>query len=242
MNDLFLNLYHKIQNILPVTRSEINIAFIILIAVSLNLSFALLNGNNLSEEDKQAILKASDSLDNNSKSINTKPSDFKHIPRDSISGIILKVDPNLASKNELMTLRGVGPSTANKIITARKNGIIFTKAEDLILISGIGPKTLKKFSDQLIFKKSTSLNTNSHTLTSTKINKKININTADQQTLMKVPGIGKSISQRIIEYRNNQPFQSIEDIKKVPGIGNKKFENLKEFIEISLSKSNKLDL
>lgn len=59
----------------------------------------------------------------------------------------------------------------------------------------------------------------------------ININTADQQELMRLSGIGEVYAQRIIDYRtSNGAFQSIEDIMKVSGIGNVTFENIKSQI------------
>src|SRR3989344_3090378 len=62
---------------------------------------------------------------------------------------------------------------------------------------------------------------------------KINTNTADKQELEKITGVGPVIAQRIIDYRNkNGPFQTIEDIKKVNGIGDKTFEKMKNEITI----------
>ena len=61
----------------------------------------------------------------------------------------------------------------------------------------------------------------------------ININTANETELEELPGIGASIAGRIIEYRNkNGKFKSIEDIKNVTGIGNSKFEKIKESIRV----------
>lgn len=64
-------------------------------------------------------------------------------------------------------------------------------------------------------------------------NNKININTADAAELEKLPRIGPALSQRIIEYRDkNGSFKDIKDIKKVSGIGDKMFENMKDKITV----------
>ena len=62
---------------------------------------------------------------------------------------------------------------------------------------------------------------------------KINLNTASKEELMSLKGIGESYADRIIEYRsNNGPFQSIEDIMKVKGIGDKIFLSIKDRIMV----------
>jgi competence protein ComEA len=59
----------------------------------------------------------------------------------------------------------------------------------------------------------------------------VNINTADEKALDTLPGIGPAMAKRIIEYRETEGlFQSIEDIKKSRGIGDAKFEKLKDKI------------
>ena len=60
---------------------------------------------------------------------------------------------------------------------------------------------------------------------------KININTANVTILQTLSGIGPVLSERIIEYRNqNGLFGVIDDIKDVSGIGEKKFEGIKDLI------------
>ncbi len=72
--------------------------------------------------------------------------------------------------------------------------------------------------------------TDENTSTSSSI---ININTASESELEQLPGIGPSISSRIIEYRNkNGKFKSIEDIKNVTGVGDSKFEKIKDLIKV----------
>ena len=59
----------------------------------------------------------------------------------------------------------------------------------------------------------------------------ININTADMYQLCKLDGIGEALATDIINYRNeNGSFKKIEDIKKVKGIGDSKFEKIKNDI------------
>ena len=60
---------------------------------------------------------------------------------------------------------------------------------------------------------------------------KININTATQTELETLPGIGPSTSLKIVNYREkNGKFNNIEDIKEVSGIGDAKYENIKDLI------------
>ena len=60
---------------------------------------------------------------------------------------------------------------------------------------------------------------------------KININKAAQTEIETLPGIGPSTALKIITYRNEHgKFKNIEDIKNVSGIGDSKFENIKEYI------------
>lgn len=60
---------------------------------------------------------------------------------------------------------------------------------------------------------------------------KVNINTANQTELETLPGIGTATAEKIIDYRNkNGKFSTIEDIQNVKGIGQAKYENIKENI------------
>ena len=64
-------------------------------------------------------------------------------------------------------------------------------------------------------------------------NSKVNINLANKEKLLTLPGVGESTAQKIIDYRNkNGKFKQIEELKNISGIGDSKFNNLKERIII----------
>ncbi|AVK84234.1 competence protein ComEA [Lysinibacillus sp. B2A1] len=64
-------------------------------------------------------------------------------------------------------------------------------------------------------------------------NQKVNLNKADEAALSTLSGIGPSKAQSIISYREeNGSFTTIEDLKKVSGIGEKTFEKLKDSITV----------
>ena len=58
----------------------------------------------------------------------------------------------------------------------------------------------------------------------------VNINTASAEELISLPGIGEVTARAIIDYRKDNPFASIDDIKNVSGIGDSKFNRIKDYI------------
>ena len=63
--------------------------------------------------------------------------------------------------------------------------------------------------------------------------KQVNINSATQAELETLPGIGPSLAKKIMDFRQkNGNFKTTEDLKAVAGIGDKKFEQLKNLITV----------
>ena len=60
----------------------------------------------------------------------------------------------------------------------------------------------------------------------------ISLNTATKEELQKIPGIGSSKADSIIQYRETNKFTKIEDVINVKGIGQALFDTIKEYIAI----------
>ena len=60
----------------------------------------------------------------------------------------------------------------------------------------------------------------------------INLNRATQSELQTLPGIGPKLAESIVRYRADQPFRTIEDLKNVSGIGEKRFDAVRELISV----------
>lgn len=62
----------------------------------------------------------------------------------------------------------------------------------------------------------------------------VDINTADEETLQTLPGIGPALAERIVAYREaNGGFQYLYELTNVKGIGSSTFEALQEFITLN---------
>jgi competence protein ComEA len=65
------------------------------------------------------------------------------------------------------------------------------------------------------------------------VDHRVDINTASATELATLPGIGDAKAKAIIEYRAADPFHTVEDLKKVKGIGDKTFEALRPSLMVS---------
>jgi len=166
------------------------------------------------------------------------------------------INVNTAPLEELCLLRGIGPVKAQAIINYRSRKP-FDTIEELMKVRGIGKATFDGIRDQItvgerIEKKE--IKTKSVPTTSTQIlvsptvplsNKKaavstqpapggkININTATQEQLMTLKGIGEVRAKQIIEYREKSgPFRLISELKNVKGIGDKTFLDIRDKITV----------
>jgi competence protein ComEA len=69
--------------------------------------------------------------------------------------------------------------------------------------------------------------------TQSSISQKVNLNTATVEELQTIPGIGPAMAKRVVEYRSKVgKFTKIEDIINVKGIGEKKFQKMKDRLTV----------
>ncbi len=155
------------------------------------------------------------------------------------------VDINSATQKELETIKGVGPATAKKIIAGRPY-----KSVDELSRAGLSAKSIEAMKPLVTVGKGQAATAKTATAPSfpAKAGKnarptaksasaaaklapgtKININSADQATLEKLPEIGPVKAKAIIAGR---PYKSIEDVMKVSGIKGKTFEAIKDYIVV----------
>ena len=136
-------------------------------------------------------------------------------------------------------------ATSNKKISVYISGqvknpavVTFEDNENLKVVDAVNAAGgLTEFADTEIINLAEPLSDGQHVHIPTKkiilqeTSSNTNINTADEDELQKIKGVGPSIAKRIIDFREtNGDFQTIEDIKKVRGIGEKTFEKMKDFI------------
>jgi competence protein ComEA len=61
----------------------------------------------------------------------------------------------------------------------------------------------------------------------------LDVNAASADQLVALPGVGPSLAQRIVDYRQqNGAFQTIDDLQNVPGIGPSKFDKLQPYVKL----------
>jgi competence protein ComEA len=171
-------------------------------------------------------------------------------PTEQFQETTLRIDLNRASRAELLQLPGVGPQTADHILAYRDSKGRFKKVEDLKGVKGIGDATLKKLRPWLIVEELDSdlLETPAEPERLTRkpippqplisTSKKpaptgiINLNTATSEELQTLPNIGPAYAQRILTERAKRPFTSIDDLRRVSGIGPKRLEAIRPLVTV----------
>jgi len=135
-----------------------------------------------------------------------------------------RVDINNAPRETIETLPGVGPKLAQEIIAGRP----YKTIDELDRVKGIGPKKLAQLRSRVFV---SAMRADAQIADRPKTNEilHININTASQADLEKLPGMGPKRAEAIIAAR---PFQRPEDLLRVPGIKKAQFDKLKSQVVV----------
>ena len=124
-----------------------------------------------------------------------------------------RINFNTATLTDLMSLYGMEEDLALQIQEYLQENII-TDSSDLLELEAIDEQMLKSWDKNID-------------------DMRIDINSANKDTLRKIKGIGKKLSKIIHEYKKtNGSFKSIEELKSIEGIGKNKFAQLKSRLKI----------
>jgi competence protein ComEA len=165
-----------------------------------------------------------------------------------------RIDLNRAGRAELLQLPGVGDALAGRIETYRDEHGGFRSVDELTHVHGIGPATLERLrpcvyvraedgtaqrvEPERLIRKSGPTKANDPAGHKTIVRKgsnlakPIDINRASEEELRKLPGVGPTLSRRIVEARAKGPFRAVEDLCRVPGIKQKKLEQMRPYITV----------
>ena len=207
---------------------------IIFTVIIILLSFLVKNNKLLSkgdnyvvsgDEDKQTTLETSSEKFENINNIE----DIKNVSSDNdlnkkisiyISGAVNSPGVvELNSSDRLMNGVNLCGGLTNEADTNRVNLAMKVKDEGHYIIPKIGEEI------------NINIEFNNENDNSEGSDKKININNATKEELDSLPGVGEVTAQKILDYREeNKEFKSIDEIKNVKGIGENKFNNLKDYI------------
>lgn len=167
----------------------------------------------------------------------TNDIDYSIYNNDSNTSNIVVYICGAVKENKVVTLKensricdaihAAGGLTSNADLTTINLAYILEDGEKIYI-----PKKGETIQTDSTYSNSPNSSYSNYSSSSLKDNK-ININKATQTELETIPGIGPSTALKIINYREeNGKFKKIEDIKSVSGIGDSKYEKIKNYISI----------
>ena len=150
---------------------------------------------------------------------------------------IYKVDSNLRVMDVIMKAGGLTENADTSVINLSKKVqdemVIIIYSKDEVLSFKEVKELEKEVNDKCNKPTDDSLINNACIENSTNTSSKVSINNASLEELMTLPGIGESKAKDIIDYREtNGPFNTIEDLLKIKGIGESILAKIKENITL----------
>ena len=152
----------------------------------------------------------------------------------------LRLDINLADSAQWTQLKGIGPTLSQRIIRYRNSIGGFRNVEQVSKVYGIKPELFSAIEGNLYYNRFSAppSPTKSITRTQKKSYPKLDINTATAEDFENLPGIGKTLSKRIVKYRNTLGgFSSIDQLKRVYYLEPETFSQIKPYIYLDVPAS-----
>lgn len=139
-----------------------------------------------------------------------------------------RIDPNRDPEVELSRLPGIGPSLARRIVESRELEGSFRQVEDLLRVSGVGPATLERVRPHLVLEPPLGASARVPRVPA------LDLNRVSAAELERLPGIGPSLSARIVEHRASEGrFESVDSLLDVPGIGPATLERVRSLVVVT---------
>jgi len=170
------------------------------------------------------------------------------LEREALAG---RVDLNRADRAQLLQLPDVGEKLAENIEQYRRANGGFRSVDELKNVSGIGAVRLRNLRPWVYVEAEESDASDAEALPvrpvamkgknppTTAPSKKaegltglVDINRAREEQLQQLPGIGPELARRIIETRRLAPFRSVNELRRVRGIGAKTLEKLRPYVTV----------
>jgi competence protein ComEA len=173
-------------------------------------------------------------------------------PTELKPGLASRIDLNRADRAELLQLPGIGPNLAARIEEYRRENGGFHSVEELSRVRGVGPATLARLRPWVYVEDAedepdaeTAMTVTRPAGTPAKViptpasgkkaaaaSELLDVNTASAADLRKLPGIGPKLSQAIVDERDRVPFKSVDDLRRVHGIGAKTLDRLRPYVMV----------
>jgi competence protein ComEA len=156
------------------------------------------------------------------------------------------VELNRADKALLRQLPDVGDQLADRIIQHRQDRGPFRNVNDLEEVPGIGKTKLERLRTWVYVEEAEETPTKGakpagavppRAKKGEGVSVPIDLNEATAEELQKIPGIGAVRSATIIQARKAKAFESVEDLRRVPGIGPKTLESIRPYVTVTKKRS-----
>jgi len=182
-----------------------------------------------SSEDFQKVTKVSDEVLSKispyfkfpdwvaNKSTSTSKKFQKFLPKEKVA--IIQKDINLATREDLIAVYGIGEKLADKILVEKEKLGGFVSMEQFQFIWGISPEAIEDLQKRFFVQNNTSV-------------KKIAINDLSMKELAKFPYFNYALAKEIVVYRTmNNGIKEIVDLTKIKGMPNEKIKIIALYLE-----------